>query len=606
MKNSFFKFLPIPICAVLAMFFTYFPITDTDIFWHLAAGREMVANRHFLFSDPFSFTLASPQWIDLHWLFQLLVYGLYMLGGLKAIIAFKLAAVAFVGVVLCLIFRSSRYIMVSAYLVSVLFYQARYLVLDRPVLITMVCMAVYLFLFENVRQGLNKQWLWLCIPLQIIWANSQGLYPIGIFIVGAYWIENLRKVTSLHFSDLSLAPPSPLSLSTPSGTSKGRPRERKRGVADRPGKKGEVNNFRENGSNKAFLTLLFFLCCLSCLVTPYGVSGILLPFKLFARIAPDVQNIYSLNISENVPLWSLTGFEAGYRTAVIVTALLACLLFVLNRKRTRIAHILLFAGFLALAVSAVRNVLLFFFVMIPVIASAVMNADVLFRLGSRSVWTRRALGTLCVSAGLGCLWTPIAGHWRVVSTYPPHHALSPFRFPEKITEYLKANPVQGEMFNDIRYGGYLIWELYPQKKVFIDGRLVIRSSRFFSEYLAICERPGLFPFVVQKFNITHVILPSAIFNRYLKLIKWLYASEDWHLEYTDGTSFLFVRNDARNNASIASSLNLSDSATVAAIADSIKSEWRDAPEVRNEALGYFSDVLEYLGLNRSAEMVEHK
>jgi hypothetical protein len=556
------KYFPIPVCAALAAFFVYFPITDTDIFWHLAAGREILTHRHFLFSDPFSFTLDSPQWIDLHWLFQIIVYGLYLAAGLKAIIAFKLAVVAFVCIALCTIFRSARYIWCSGFLAALFFCHARYLVLDRPVLITMVCMAVYLFLFEKVRQGWNRNWLWLCVPLQIFWANSQGLYPIGLFIIGSYWCEIL----------VAAAPPDP---------------ERKHFF-----------------SAPAFFALILFLCCLACVVTPYGINGLTLPFKIFSRIAPVAKNIYSLNISENVPLMSLTGFEAGYRILVILIAIIAFLLFALNIKRIRIAHILLFSGFLILAFIAVRNVLLYFLVMIPVISYGVMSADVVLRLGSRSAWTGRFLWTAAVLAGLSCLWTPVQDHWAMVRAYPPHRALSPFRFPEKITEYLKTNPVRGEMFNDIRYGGYLIWKLFPEKKVFIDGRLVIRSDRFFQEYLAICEQPDLFPQVAEKFNITHVILPSAIFDRYLRLIKWLYESSDWHCEFTDGTSFLFVRNDARDSmradGSAWPAINLSDPAAVEAVKDGINAEWHDVPLVRREALEYFSDVLAYLGLNQSA------
>lgn len=577
---SLIKYLPVPLCAAAAAFFTYFPITDTDIFWHLAAGREMAAHRHFLFSDPFSFTLASPQWVDLHWLFQLIVYGLYLAGGLAAIIAFKLAVVAFVCVIFCLIFRSAKYIWYCAFLAAYLFYQSRYLVCERPVLVTMACMAAYLFLFEKVRHGSSVHWLWLCVPVQIVWTNSQGLYPIGIFIIGAYWVESLFAAKSPGPSGLA---PIPL-----------------------PEKKGAAGSALVNGylllrkpwSNASVCSLVLFFCCLSCCATPYGLDGLMLPFKLFGRISPVAQNIYSLNISENVPLMSLTGFEAGYRTVVIVTAVAASMLFVLNRKRTRVAHILLFSGFLVLAFIAVRNVLLYFMVIVPVISYGIMNADVVLRLGSRSVATKLLVCVLSASAGIGCLWSPCVDHWSTVASYPPRRVLSPFRFPEKITEYLKANPVKGEMFNDIRYGGYLIWEFYPGKKVFIDGRLVIRSDLFFREYLAICEQPGLFPYIVKKFNITHAILPFAIFDRYHKLIKWLYDSSDWRLEYTDGASFLFVRNNAQSNAKnntlIRPAVNLSDSATVRAIARGIRDEWRDAPEVRREALGYFSEALAYL------------
>jgi hypothetical protein len=144
--------------------------------------------------------------------------------------------------------------------------------------------------------------------------------------------------------------------------------------------------------------------------------------------------------------------------------------------------------------------------------------------------------------------------------------------------------------------------LYPPKKVFADTRLVIRTPRFFTEYLAICNNPGLFPFAAEKFNITHAILPSAIFPHYRKLIKWLYESPDWHLECTDGSTFLFVKNSASQRPAI----NLADPKTVDAIADSIDAQWNDAPYVKREAMRYFADLLGYLGLEEAAETVKKK
>jgi hypothetical protein len=545
-------YLPIPLCAGLASFFCYFPITDADIFWHLAAGREMIAHKHFLFTDPFAFTLASPQWTDLHWLFQLCAYGLFKLGGMQALIWGKLLVVAITCSLLCMVFRSSRYIMISAVLSVTLFYEARYLVCERPVLVTMLCMASYVFLFEHVRQGGNKLLLWLCVPLQIVWTNSQGLYPIGIFIIGVYWLE-------------------------------------------------KVFDFVKKREEKPVLfSGVLVLSAVSCLVNPYGLAGVTLPFTLFSRIAPIAQNIYSLNISENVPLFSLTGFEAGYRTAVIVAAVVACLSFVLNRKKIRVAHAFLFVGFSYLAYGAVRNVLLYFIIIIPIIGYNTVHAGLLDRLNAFPAAAQRTMRIAAAALALGLAVVLATGHYAVVALYPPHRVLSPFRFPEKITAYLKANPVPGEMFNDLRHGGYLIWQLYPPKKVFADTRLIIRTPRFFAEYLAICNDPGLFPFVAEKFNITQAILPSAIFPQYRKLIAWLYESPDWHLECTDGSTFLFVKNSASQRPAI----NISDPTAVHAIAGGICTEWKDAPFVRQEALGYFSDMLGYLGLKEQAQKVK--
>jgi hypothetical protein len=144
----------------------------------------------------------------------------------------------------------------------------------------------------------------------------------------------------------------------------------------------------------------------------------------------------------------------------------------------------------------------------------------------------------------------------------------------------------------MRYGGYLLWHLYPEKKVFIDTRLVIRPPEFFAEYLAISDHPELFAAVAKKFNVTHAIVPSALFTRHLKLIQWLYKSDDWRLAFTDGASVLFVRNDMANYPR----LDLSNDSTVQNIADSIGVQWKDAPAVRCDALIYFAGLLQTLGL----------
>jgi hypothetical protein len=43
-------------------------------------------------------------------------------------------------------------------------------------------------------------------------------------------------------------------------------------------------------------------------------------------------------------------------------------------------------------------------------------------------------------------------------------------FPRKIAEFTKAKNLQGNLMNSYGFGGYLIWSLYPERKIFIDGR----------------------------------------------------------------------------------------------------------------------------------------
>ena len=91
---------------------------------------------------------------------------------------------------------------------------------------------------------------------------------------------------------------------------------------------------------------------------------------------------------------------------------------------------------------------------------------------------------------------------------------------------------------------------------------------------------------MEKFNITQVILPSGLYSLHEKLIRRLYASGAWRLAYTDGASVLFLRRDIAGSAG----LDLSNDSTVDSIAAGIADQWKDAPAVRKEALGYFENL----------------
>ena len=69
-------------------------MADSDIWWHLSAGREMLRTGAILRSDPFSLGALGRPWIDVHWLFQLASYGGFRLGGLGALVAAKALLVA--------------------------------------------------------------------------------------------------------------------------------------------------------------------------------------------------------------------------------------------------------------------------------------------------------------------------------------------------------------------------------------------------------------------------------------------------------------------------------------------------------------------------------
>jgi hypothetical protein len=112
------------------------------------------------------------------------------------------------------------------------------------------------------------------------------------------------------------------------------------------------------------------------------------------------------------------------------------------------------------------------------------------------------------------------------------------KWPVKAVAYLKLHPVPQFMFNAYRYGGYLIWQLDGQNKVFIDGRGdLFERLGVFSDYLAISRIEVGTPTLLDAYNIQ-----SCLVDRDEALTTYLAASPQWRKVYSDNVSALFVRN----------------------------------------------------------------
>ena len=67
-----------------------FPIENPDLWWHLSAGREIAGRWALPRFDFLSHTLPGTKWVDFEWGTQLVYYGLHSLGGFAALYAWRL------------------------------------------------------------------------------------------------------------------------------------------------------------------------------------------------------------------------------------------------------------------------------------------------------------------------------------------------------------------------------------------------------------------------------------------------------------------------------------------------------------------------------------
>jgi signal transduction histidine kinase len=112
---------------------------------------------------------------------------------------------------------------------------------------------------------------------------------------------------------------------------------------------------------------------------------------------------------------------------------------------------------------------------------------------------------------------------------------NPVKYPDGAIAYMRANGIQGRIFNDWVWGGYLIWYM-PQVKVFVDGREhPYVPTGVVNDYLAATSSQSPQP-VLDKYRIEYVLMPVDS-----PMAKSLMVSPGWLLSYSDETSVLLHR-----------------------------------------------------------------
>ena len=472
------------------------PVADGDVFWHLAAGREMLRTGNVLTHDMFSTSAAGRPWIDVHWLFQLAVYGVHRAGGLQALVFCKCLLLGASSLLLySALARHARPLFVPIFIAAM--FAARHLLLVRPVMITLFCLALFFLLLERCRRTGRGVWLWSLPFIQVLWCNSQGLFALGPAMIAAY------------------------------------------AIAAAPSASGIAPALRGGASRRLRALLCVLGACLLCaMLTPYGVHALALPTELLARLMPHAHNPYA-QVAENVPPLLLERVTPGQLWHVPWFLGLLALAFVTSRRRVLLSHALLVAGFTGLALIANRNVLLLYFMAAPIAAQLLSPALRRARFALRRTHATRAAPWLARTA----LLTLLLAVGTAAAREPRFDRPTPFRVPIASAAIIAKHGGTGTIFAADHQAGYLIWKLYPNFRPYIDTRLVLHTPEEYDDYLDLADNPHRFDVLAQREGFSHVVLPVAYPDRYVQLIAHLYQRPEWKLVFTDGSEVLFTRRE---------------------------------------------------------------
>jgi hypothetical protein len=420
---------------VLVLFFALFwsltlPEFGPDFWWHLAFGRWTWEHQAFLQADPFDFTSVSfgPSTqlrypLTQYWLAQALLYGAFLLAGLKGAALLHAAVFTALFSLLYHLLRRTGAGLLPAALLLALAVQTIVHELgsieNRPQMWSSLFFVVLLLLLEHLREG--KLWAQVALPpFMVLWANLHGGYILGVVVI----------VIAAAAAQLS------------------RHVERKR----------------------ILLVAVAAIALTGC--NPAGFETLI----TYPRLRVSGSASFPTGIVEEDPLFTflrvadLPGAMPGL-TACFLLPLLTLWPRLKSLRRLRWDLLLIFLLTLGMGIKAQRHLVF----MVPMACWVIALNVAAYR--ERLVQAGRRPFPLRVPPGAVRALTAVvllalaASYARAAVRTSQLKSSAGFHHPaEGAADYLVRNGVRGNVFNEYGMGGYLAWRLHPALKIFIYGR----------------------------------------------------------------------------------------------------------------------------------------
>lgn len=458
-------------------------VTDPDVWWHLKTGQLIVETHAVPRTDPYSFTRFGQPWVDHEWLSELLLYGIFRVAGFPGLMVIFGMIIA--ATLMLVYLRSPARPFVAGIITLWGAFASAPAWGVRPQMISLLLASLFLYLLERSIQ--RRRLLWWMVPLTLLWANLHAGYALGLALLGLFGIGTCLDGL-LGYEAWA-----------------------------------EVKTYMRT------LALVFVVCGLAVLVNPNGVR--LYWYPLETLTSPTMQRYIVEWFSPNFHL------ERYAPLLLMIVSILALLAFSPRRVRPRDLLLLLATAFAAL--HAVRHIPIFILVAVPVLSGLVQPlAGRLARLPDSVTGKIRRKGNRAVNALLlaGILVFMVGRVAYVILRQPLAESQ---QYPAAAVNFLVSHPPAGPVFNAYNWGGYLIWKLHPELRVFIDGRANVYGDSFMEGFASAYEVKNDWQAVLRRWDIVTVVVPVDA-----PLAVALRQQKIWKTVYQDGQAVVLERERA--------------------------------------------------------------
>ena len=444
---------------------------DGDLGRHITIGNYILQNLKIPLQDLFSHTMTGQPLIPHEWLAQVSFSIANKLMGLQGVVLLTSTVIA---LTFTLTYQEMRrqniYRILAFFLTFLAAFAASLHWLTRPHIFTFLFTALWAYLLEN-----EKSKFWFFPLIMLVWVNTHGAFIAGFVILGGHaagWLwEYIQKQASW----------------------------------ERLKKLGLIGG-------------------LSFAVTFINPAG----WKLWNTSVGYLGNRYL--VDHTVEYQSPNFHEPGTWPFLLLMVLGILALGLGGRMRAHQA--VLFAGWSAMSLYSARNIPLFAVVTTPYIGLAVQG------ILERSYLFQKVEERIAnMDGNLRGFLIPSAVFMLFMVVFPPipnsANQFSPKVFPVEAVNWLQTHPQEGEMFNHFSWGGYLLYRMWPEKKVFIDGQTDFYGEALTREYAEVINLENGWKDTLQKYNVSWAILPA---NQPLE--RALQDNLKWIVLYQDDTAVI--------------------------------------------------------------------
>jgi hypothetical protein len=223
-------------------------------------------------------------------------------------------------------------------------------------------------------------------------------------------------------------------------------------------------------------------------------------------------------------------------TLLMILATLA--LPALSPPRLRARELLLLTAVTYMALRSVRHIPIYVLVAVPLLSGMVQA--ILERAGKANLFEPRARPLPRPKMILNLLLlmgVVVFASVRLHSVIGRQGKTEAQEFPAAAVNFLAANGSPGPLLNHYNWGGYLIWRLYPNDAVYIDGRADVYGDSFLDGFASTYYLKGQsWQDPLEAWGIRTVVLPPDA-----PLVIALTTMPGWKVAFADDQAVVLIK-----------------------------------------------------------------